>query len=298
VRWETHSWPAVGADAQDVINREIDPYDIFIGIMWSRFGTPTKRADSGTSEEFTRAYEYHNAYGRPYIMFYFRKTAFYPESQRELRQFGKVLAFRQKLQKSGVFVWEYDNPLTFERNLREHLIRQILEISTKSKKKATPKAPIKAREPLVFLSASRGDATRVKPIYDAIKAAGFKPWLDIENLLPGQDWVAAIQSALQQASVFLLFVSNNSVTRRGWLQRETDFAAEKFARSATGTHYVVPVRLDPVEPPEILRRYQWVDLFEPDGIERLISALRAFNARKAATRGASRRRSGLTPRSS
>ena len=84
VRWETHAWPDVGADAQDVINREISQFDIFVGIMWRRFGTPTKRAESGTSEEFERAYTYFKEYGRPRIMFYFRRAAFYPDSDAEV----------------------------------------------------------------------------------------------------------------------------------------------------------------------------------------------------------------------
>ena len=62
VRWETHAWPDVGADPQDVINRQISRYDVFVGIMWRRFGTPTKRAESGTSEEFDRAYRYFKEY--------------------------------------------------------------------------------------------------------------------------------------------------------------------------------------------------------------------------------------------
>src|SRR5713226_3508562 len=60
LRWETHAYPGVGHDAQDVINQQIgDEYDIFIGIMWGRFGSSTERADSGTEEEFRRARERH-----------------------------------------------------------------------------------------------------------------------------------------------------------------------------------------------------------------------------------------------
>ena len=33
VRWETHTWPDVGQDAQDVINNQLSPFDIFVGIM-------------------------------------------------------------------------------------------------------------------------------------------------------------------------------------------------------------------------------------------------------------------------
>ena len=47
VRWETHAYLGFGADGQDVINQEIpDDCDIFVGIMWCRYGTPTGRAGS------------------------------------------------------------------------------------------------------------------------------------------------------------------------------------------------------------------------------------------------------------
>src|ERR1700756_3440394 len=53
VSWETHGYPGVGADPQDVLNRQLpNDYDIFIGLMWTKFGTPTGRAGSGTEEEF------------------------------------------------------------------------------------------------------------------------------------------------------------------------------------------------------------------------------------------------------
>jgi len=56
VRWATHAYPAMGDDAQDILNQELpDDYDIFVGLMWGRFGTPTGRAQSGTEEEYKRA---------------------------------------------------------------------------------------------------------------------------------------------------------------------------------------------------------------------------------------------------
>jgi hypothetical protein len=58
IKWETHVYSAVGTDQQAVINDQIeDDYDIFIGIIWKRFGTSTPRAESGTAEEFERAYQ-------------------------------------------------------------------------------------------------------------------------------------------------------------------------------------------------------------------------------------------------
>src|SRR4051794_3931440 len=55
VRWETHAWPGFGEDPQAVINDQIEPYDIFVGVLWRRIGTQTSRSISGTVEEFERA---------------------------------------------------------------------------------------------------------------------------------------------------------------------------------------------------------------------------------------------------
>jgi len=53
VMWETDTYPSLGNDAQSIINEQIDDdYDIFVGLMWIRFGTQTPRAGSGTEEEF------------------------------------------------------------------------------------------------------------------------------------------------------------------------------------------------------------------------------------------------------
>jgi len=51
VRWRTHAHPDIGEDPQDVVNRQIGASVIFLGILWNRVGTPTKRAQSGTMEE-------------------------------------------------------------------------------------------------------------------------------------------------------------------------------------------------------------------------------------------------------
>ena len=57
VRWEKDAHAGCGEYGQEVINRQFDDlYDLFLGIMYSRFGTPTPVAGSGTEEEFNIAY--------------------------------------------------------------------------------------------------------------------------------------------------------------------------------------------------------------------------------------------------
>lgn len=91
--WEKNTYPAIGNDPQDVINKQIGDYDIFVGIMANRFGTPTHRAGSGTEEEYNIAFENRDS---KEIMFFFKDGLTQPSSL-DLKQLKKVNAFKQKI---------------------------------------------------------------------------------------------------------------------------------------------------------------------------------------------------------
>ena len=44
----------------------------------------------------------------------------------------------------------------------------------------------------IFLAYAEEDRVVVRQLYAALQAAGFEPWMDVENLLPGQNWPRAI----------------------------------------------------------------------------------------------------------
>lgn len=137
VRWETHAYPAMGRP-QGVVNNQIGPYDIFVGILWQRFGTPTGKAESGTEEEFRRAYEMWSKTGAPHILFYFNTEPITPPKSIEAsEQLNKVVKFRTELTEKGL-LWEYDGASQFADIIRPHLVKVVGEIirSTKAIKKA------------------------------------------------------------------------------------------------------------------------------------------------------------------
>ncbi len=122
VRWETNTYPAAGR-AQAVINEQIGAYDIFLGIMWTRFGTRTGAAESGTEEEFNLAYDAWQQTGRPEIMFYFcQDPAPLPTSAAAAEQLLSVIKFREKLL-GKLLVWDYKNHADFADVLRPHLLQ-------------------------------------------------------------------------------------------------------------------------------------------------------------------------------
>ena len=122
VRWETNVTPGFGSDAQDVINKQIgDEYDIFIGILWARAGTPTPRAESGTLEEFEIAYKKHIENPDSIdLLIYFKETSI-PISKIDVEQIGKIQNFRSSLGDKGGLYWTFDNLQDFEATLRGHL---------------------------------------------------------------------------------------------------------------------------------------------------------------------------------
>jgi hypothetical protein len=83
---------------QGVVNRQVGQFDVFIGIMWKRFGTPTGRAESGTDEEFNVALKSWKTTRTPRIMFYFSQAPYTLRSIEEAEQLRKVLQFRRRVE--------------------------------------------------------------------------------------------------------------------------------------------------------------------------------------------------------
>lgn len=136
IKWETDIHPDVGAYAQDVINNQInDEYDIFIGMLFDRFGTPTLRAGSGTEEEFDRAYNRYLVEGNSVkILFYFSERNI-NISKVDIDELIKLRNFQEKLQNLGVLYWKYSDINSFSRDLRLHLFKCVEELNLQSTQK-------------------------------------------------------------------------------------------------------------------------------------------------------------------
>jgi hypothetical protein len=138
VRWETDAYPGIAEDPQAVINEQLPKdYDVFVGIMWGRFGTATKRAGSGTIEEFEHAKKRYDKNPKSVnIMFYFKDEPISP-SKINIAQISKVIDFKKSLGKEGVLYWPFNNIDDFERLLRMHLSRKVQELNKELKTTAT-----------------------------------------------------------------------------------------------------------------------------------------------------------------
>lgn len=131
LKWETHSAPAIAiSHPQEIINADIGhDYDLFIGLIWKKFGTPTNNANSGTEEEFLNAYNrFLETPNSLQVLFYFNTT---PVSIDDINpeQLLKIKNFKNDIGKNKkVLYWEYQNFQQLSKFLRIHIPQRIMEL--------------------------------------------------------------------------------------------------------------------------------------------------------------------------
>lgn len=125
----------------------------------------------------------------------------------------------------------------------------------------------------VFLCHASQDKPVVWRLHRYLKQHGVEPWLDQEELLPGQNWEVEISKALDASDVILVCLSKTSISKEGFVQKEISFALDKALEKPEGMIFIIPVKLEECELPRSLNRYHWVDLFRDGGRKRLLMGL-------------------------
>ena len=135
--------------------------------------------------------------------------------------------------------------------------------------------PTADKRPLkVFLCHAHSDATAVRGLYNRLVKDGVDAWLDKEKLLPGADWESEIRQAVRESDVVVVCHSKR-FNKKGFRQKEVQIALEEADLLPKGEIFIIPARLEECDVLEDLQRWQWVDLFESDGYDRLLLALKA-----------------------
>lgn len=131
-----------------------------------------------------------------------------------------------------------------------------------------------SKHPLkIFISYASGDRAKAQELHAYLVSQGTDPWLDTENLLPGQDWKMEISRALDETDLILLCLSKTSVTREGYVQKEMRLALDRALEIPPGEIFLIPARFEEVELPYSLRDFQSVDLYTESGMKKLLKSL-------------------------
>ena len=116
--WETHSSPLLGDRPQAIINEQVLKHsDLLVAVFWTRLGTATGQALSGTVEEI----ESHISLGRP-VMIYFSAAPVILDSV-DHEQYRALQEFKREISSRGLFE-SYDSLSEF----REKFSRQLAQV--------------------------------------------------------------------------------------------------------------------------------------------------------------------------
>ena len=126
--------------------------------------------------------------------------------------------------------------------------------------------------PLTHAHADR-DPVRALPAGARLTKDGVDAWLDKAKLLPGQDWELEIRKAVREADVVVVCLSKQ-FNQAGFRQKEVRWALDTAMEQPEGEIFIIPARLEECDNLESLRKWHWVDLFEKDGYEMLMRALK------------------------
>ncbi|MEO6231767.1 MAG: hypothetical protein ABJB11_10395 [Ferruginibacter sp.] len=119
-----------GVRPQQLINESITGYNIYLGILFMRFGTPTGATnpnsgdpfESGTEEEFVIASNKKLTEGGPSEIYLFFKDQIGCKTSAEIAQAGKVMSFKEGLMQNN-WVNGFDATPAFEKRLMDLLTR-------------------------------------------------------------------------------------------------------------------------------------------------------------------------------
>ena len=128
----------------------------------------------------------------------------------------------------------------------------------------------------VGLARDGEDSAAALKLYKELRAKGLDVWMDTESLLPGQNWKTTIRREIRESRYFTAVLSGNSVSKKGYVQKELKDALDILEEYPTSTVFLIPARLDDCTPSDDrIRDLHWVDLFEDweVGIDRILKTI-------------------------
>ena len=127
----------------------------------------------------------------------------------------------------------------------------------------------------VFVSHNSKDIAIAKKIANILRSRGFQPWLDQQQLDPGQAWIERMETALEKVSAMIVLIGGNGLGR--WQLQEVQVGFQQYVERqmllipALLPGAAVEMKLSP-----FLSTIMWLDLrqgLNAQGLEALMRGL-------------------------
>ncbi len=248
-----------GGGPQAVIDRrvweELGGYDVYLGMIWHRMGTPTGGYRSGTEAEYRSAVQWHKEAGRPSSILFYRKVTNPPMSEIDPEQFRQALEFVGELESTAGLVQRFSD----QNELEEHLYWHIPDAVRKAMP-TVPRAVTVSSGAVPVTTSTRSIETderlaSVPPTVAAeLRAAATGASDEAERLL---------RRLADEASFPALIVSQLMAEKPGWLMSAGtghlwaavgEFAHAHGSRSAASDAFMEAARMGGADAPTWMAR--------------------------------------------
>lgn len=135
-------------------------------------------------------------------------------------------------------------------------------------------------------------------LYEQLTSSGYRPWIDMRDVLPGQSIISSVFEALSESDILLYCFSNEQVDKES---QKTDSSVISAVNTYAGqAPYVIPVNFgnsEVVDVPPIFQRditsLKWLDYQDAHSFNKLIEAIEHWKKSRSA-RDIGHKRTGVS----
>jgi hypothetical protein len=125
VLWETHAVPQMGDIPQSIINKQlVENTDLLLGVFWTKLGTRTVQAESGTAEEI----EAFRRQGKSVLLYF--SSAPVVLGSIDVQQWQRLQEYKESLQSEGL-LGEYSTIDELRIRIDRHLIETVNQMGNR-----------------------------------------------------------------------------------------------------------------------------------------------------------------------
>ncbi len=121
--WARDAMPGIAGTSQEQIDKQIPDHDVYLGMMWKRFGAPTEGSGSGTEHEFNNSRKSHLERRQPTHVIFSFKTAIDSLAELDAAEFTKIDSFKRQLAHDGLLYISFKSQVELEKVLQMNLIK-------------------------------------------------------------------------------------------------------------------------------------------------------------------------------
>jgi len=135
--------------------------------------------------------------------------------------------------------------------------------------------------PTVFICHANENKQEASSLYEQLESAGFRAWIDKENLRGGDMWDRHIEKTIKKIDYFVVLQSKALLDKfEGYVNKEINLALDRQRYFRPGTRFIIPVKIDNSLLLEDLDYLQAIDLSDKDNIKELITTIKRDQQRR------------------